>query len=55
MSNPARPNDLDDRLWVRIAGSLCFITGNCHTHLGHFSVWVDDPGSFMSAAKSLFQ
>lgn len=45
-----RPDVIDVRLWVRIAGSLGFISGNCHTHRGHFSVWHDDLGWF-SAAK----
>lgn len=46
-----RPDEVDARLWVRIAGSLGFIAGNCHTDLGRFSVWIDDPRLWRCASK----
>lgn len=49
----ARPNEIDEELWVRVKGveGRCFIRGNGHTHLGRFSVWSDSLGCGLSASK----
>ena len=49
----SRPTDIDDRLWVVVEGvdGRCYLSGNCHTHLGRMSAWSDHLGTGLCMSK----